>query len=165
MSSHAMYWEKGYAELLRAEDTGAGTILSPSIPQEFHTFPFEGQASTVFAISWEFTQEVSVAATDRTSTALKDAIAWRSLQIALVHEQMDVFSDPSAAGMLGMIMDSSNISFKALFDLLDGPEDLRALTRVARARFLRETLDGVAAEAVAFQVAERILESPEDENE
>lgn len=152
--------ERDFTEVLRAADTSKSTRLSDTLPQKFHAFPFEGQReSTIFVISLDFAQAVSVTATDRASTAVTDAIARHSLQIALTHDRMDVFTDPNAAEMLGHVLDNRTVSFEQIMHRIKGPDDVRSLVRIARARLLRETMDGVAAESVAFRMAKQVLEN------
>lgn len=93
------------------------------------------------------------------SLDMRESIALHSLSVAIFHDQMDVFSDPNSAEMIGRVLDCENVSFEEAFSWINDSEDLRSLLRIARARLLRETVGGVTPEPAALQIAKRILDS------
>ena len=88
---------------------------------------------------------------------VRAAIANYSRNLEIVHEQMEAFGDPDSAELIGRVLDRGFVTFSELHTWIKTPADVRSLTRVAKARLVWETVDGLEAAPAAEEIARSIL--------
>lgn len=84
-----------------------------------------------------------------------------SQRVAHFHDQLDALTAPDSASLVGRILDKGFVSTQELYTWIKGPEDLRGILRISRARFLKETSKGYRPEPAAARLADQIIRASE----